>query len=210
MTRQLLMGWATSASLLVPSTPALAQTTPSGPPPVILSPGDLVRIVVWEKPELSGEFVVTPEGTLAHPLYQDVPVAGVSLAVAKMRLRDFLARTYTKDPLLTVEPLFRVTVGGEVRQPNVLTVPRGTTVAQAVALGGGVAERGRASGVRLIRGGRTYQVDLTRPHPDAAPIQVLSGDQIIVPRGRNFFRDVLAPLASLTAAVASVIAVTRL
>jgi hypothetical protein len=31
-----------------------------------------------------------------------------------------------------------------------------------------------------------------------------------VPRGRNFFRDVLAPLASLTAAVASVIAVTRL
>jgi polysaccharide export outer membrane protein len=210
MTLDALVRWVALAGLLLAPTPAQAQTPPGGAPAVVLAPGDLVRIVVWQKPELSGEFVVTPEGTLAHPLYQDVPVAGVTLAVAKQRLRDFLAQSYTKDPLLTVEPLFRVTVGGEVRQPNVLTVPRGTTVAQAVALGGGVAERGRASGVRLLRGGRTYQVDLTRPEPDATTLQVLSGDQIIVPRGHNFFRDVLAPLASLTAAVASVIAVTRL
>jgi polysaccharide export outer membrane protein len=187
-------------------TPALAQssTSSAAPAPVVLTPGDMVRLTVWQKPELSGEFVVTPEGTLAHPLYQDIPVAGVPLSVAKTRLKEFLAATYTKDPLLTVEPLFRVTVAGAVRQPNLYSVPRNTTVGQVVALAGGVSEQGKASSVRLLRQGKTYKVDLTRPEPEAAQVPLVSGDQIIVPRGGNFFRDVLGPMASLTAALVSI------
>jgi polysaccharide export outer membrane protein len=209
MTARLLMRTLLALSLLAVARPALGQNPPGAAASVTLVPGDIVRIVVWQKPELSGEFVVTPEGALAHPLYQDVQVAGVPLTVAKTRLRDFLAQTYTKDPLLTVEPLFRVTVGGEVRQPNLYTVPRGTTVAQAVALAGGVTERGKASAVRVLRGGRTTLVDLTRPEPDAQAVPLTSGDQVIVARGHNFFRDVLGPFASVTAAVVSVIVVLR-
>jgi polysaccharide biosynthesis/export protein len=185
-------------------TPALAQSTTKPAASVILEPGDMVRITVWQKPELSGEFVVSPEGSLAHPLYQDVPIAGVPLPVAKTRLKQFLAATYTKEPLLTVEPLFRVTVAGAVRQPNLYSVPRNTTVGQVVALAGGVSEQGKASSVRLLRQGKTYKVDLTRPEPEAAQVPLVSGDQIIVPRGGNFFRDVLGPMASLTAAIVSI------
>jgi len=175
----------------------------------MLVPGDLVRVTVWQKPELSGEFMVNPEGSLAHPLYQEVQVVGVPLSVAKTRLRDFLASTFTKDPLITMEPLFRVTVGGEVRQPNLYSVPRGTTVAQVVALAGGVSERGKASKVHLLRTGKDTRVDLTGSNPETANLTLLSGDQIIVGRGHNFFRDVLGPFASLTAAVVSVIVVFR-
>jgi polysaccharide export outer membrane protein len=209
MTARPLRWWIATVALLAQTAPALGQDAPAPVTPVVLAPGDLVRIVVWQKPELSGEFAVTPEGTLAHPLYQDVHVAGVSLQVAKMRLRNFLAESYTKEPLLTVEPLFRVTVAGEVRQPNLYTVPRGTTVGQVVALAGGVTERGKASAVRLLRAGRTTMVDLTRPEANAPLVQLVSGDQIIVARGHNFFRDVMGPLASVTAAVVSVIVVTR-
>lgn len=187
--------------------PASAQTP--APAPVMLVPGDLVRVTVWQKPELSGEFMVNPEGSLAHPLYQEVQVVGVPLSVAKTRLRDFLASTFTKDPLITMEPLFRVTVGGEVRQPNLYSVPRGTTVAQVVALAGGVSERGKASKVHLLRTGKDTRVDLTGSNPETANLTLLSGDQIIVGRGHNFFRDVLGPFASLTAAVVSVIVVFR-
>lgn len=209
MTARLLVRMLLALTLVAQASPVLAQKPAGAAASVVLVPGDLVRIVVWQKPELSGEFVVTPEGALSHPLYQDVQVAGVSLTVAKMRLRDFLAQTYTKDPLLTVEPLFRVTVGGEVRQPNLYTVSRGTTVAQAVALAGGVTERGKASAVRVLRDGRTTVVDLTRPEPDAQAVPLTSGDQVIVARGHNFFRDVLGPFASVTAAVVSVIVVLR-
>jgi protein involved in polysaccharide export with SLBB domain len=209
MTARLLLRVLLAICLVAEARPALGQQTAGAAASVVLKPGDLVRIVVWQKPELSGEFAVTPEGTLAHPLYQDVEVAGIPLTVAKTRLRDFLAQTYTKEPLLTVEPLFRVTVGGEVRQPNLYTVPRGTTVAQAVALAGGVTERGKASAVRVLREGRATTVDLTRPEPATQSEQLVSGDQVIVTRGHNFFRDVLGPFASLTAAVVSVIVVVR-
>lgn len=198
--------WASVLGVLG-AAPASAQTP--APAPVMLVPGDLVRVTVWQKPELSGEFMVNPEGSLAHPLYQEVQVVGVPLSVAKTRLRDFLASTFTKDPLITMEPLFRVTVGGEVRQPNLYSVPRGTTVAQVVALAGGVSERGKASKVHLLRGGKDTRVDLTGSNPETANLTLLSGDQIIVGRGHNFFRDVLGPFASLTAAVVSVIVVFR-
>jgi polysaccharide export outer membrane protein len=175
----------------------------------VLAPGDLVRITVWENPSLSGEFTVNPEGTLNHPLYQEVHVAGVPLSQAKARLHDFLAGTYTKDPLLTVEPLFRVMVGGEVRLPNLYSVPRGTTVTQAVALAGGVTDRGKPSSVRLIRRGKNTIIDLNRPEPEGEASTLMSGDQVVVPRGHNVFRDFLGPFSSLTAAIVSVIVVVR-
>ena len=33
---------------------------------IVLSPGDSVRIVVWRKPEMSGDFIVGPDGTITH------------------------------------------------------------------------------------------------------------------------------------------------
>jgi protein involved in polysaccharide export with SLBB domain len=186
-----------------------AQSTPPREEPVVLTPGDLVRVTVWQRPEFSGEYLVTPEGSLAHPLYQDVKVAGVPLAEAKARLRAFLAQTYSKDPQLTMEPLFRITVGGEVRAPNLYTVPRGTTVAQAVALAGGVTQQGKASKVRVIRRTGSSMIDITRPEPSQGSEQLVSGDQVLVSRGHNFFRDVLGPFSSITAAVVSIIVVVR-
>jgi polysaccharide export outer membrane protein len=203
----LVTAWRAITALVLTAATGAAQAKPAST--VTLAPGDLVRLTVWQKPELSGEFMVTPEGSLSHPLYQDVQVVGVPLPEAKARIRAFLTQTYTKDPLLTLEPLFRVSVGGEVRQPNLYSVPRGTTVAEAVALAGGITERGSASKVRLLRPGRDTKLDLTGSKPESAGVTVTSGDQIIVGRGHNFFRDIVGPFASLTAAVVSVIVVVR-
>src|ERR1700736_1850648 len=48
-----------------------------------LSPGDVVRIVVWRKPEFSGDFVVAPDSSITHPLYREVKVVGVPLHVVE-------------------------------------------------------------------------------------------------------------------------------
>lgn len=190
-------------------TPARAQGHAPAPSGDVLVTGDLVRITVWEKPELSGEFLVNPEGTLAHPLYQEVRVAGVPLAVAKQRLREFLAASYTKDPLIVVEPLLRVSVGGQVNAPNVYSVPRGTTVTQAVALAGGATNEAKLSNTRVLRGGQIIKLDLTKADPAGAGQPVKSGDQVLIGRRGNFFRDGIGPFASLTAAVISIVVVVR-
>src|SRR5262245_37712711 len=73
---------------------AAAQNDASAANSGELLPGDMVRITVWQNPELSGEFLVNPEGGVAHPVYQEVKVTGVPLTEAKRRIRDLLAKSY--------------------------------------------------------------------------------------------------------------------
>lgn len=171
---------------------------------IVLAPGDQVRVTVWRKPELSGELLVAADGSLKHPIYQDVKVAGLTVSAAKERIREFLLR-FEATPQVSLEPLLQVSVGGEVRQPNLYRLPPETDIAQAVAIAGGPSERGRLDRVRVIRGSQDVMLDLTRPTATAARMPIASGDRVFVGRrGGNFFRDVLAPVASFAAALGSV------
>jgi protein involved in polysaccharide export with SLBB domain len=190
-------------------TTVMAQTSAVEDSAAGLSPGDPVRVKVWREPELSGDFVVTPEGTLDHPRFDTVQVAGVPLQVARARLRAFLSKEYT-DPLIILEPMLRVAVQGEVRQPSLYPMSRSTTVGQAIAIAGGPTDRGKLNEVRLVRGKEQLRLDLTKPTASDASMLVRSGDQLYVGRrGGSFFRDVLTPFASLTAAFVGVIVAIR-
>lgn len=188
---------------------AAAQSAIAPGAVLVLQPGDRVHLAVWRKPDLSGEFVVNSDSGLSHPLLQIVKVAGVPLPVAKERLTEFIAQT-EQNPQLTLEPLFRITVGGEVRTPNVFSLPGATTVSQAIAGAGGPTERGKLSAVRLYRAGRRIPLNLNDPRSEDANRVIQSGDNIIVGRsGINLFRDVIAPGASLTAALVSILVAIR-
>ncbi len=193
--------------------PLWAASAQRAAPPLndpVLRPGDQLRITVWRHPDLSGEFMVGTDSTLVHPVYQVVKVAGVPLPVVKERLRGMLV-TYEQDVQLVIEPLFAVTVAGEVRQPNLYRLPQGTTIAQAVALAGGPTEQGRLDKVRVIRRDSEITVDLARGYSRYEALPIASGDQVLVARRRDFnlLRDGILPVASLTAAVAAVITARR-
>lgn len=170
------------------------------PGDAVLAPGDILRIAVWRRPEMSGEFVVAPDSTITHPLYRAVKVAGIPLPMVEARVREFLDRQEAS-PTFVLSPLLRVFVGGEVRQPGVHTVPPGTTVAQAVALAGGATDRGRLDRVTVARGVSRDQIDLTSGDSRSATAEVRSNDQLFVARRRNFIGEVLAPTASVVAAI---------
>ena len=167
-----------------------------------IAPGDVLRITVWRKPEFSGDFPVAPDGSITHPLYRELKVAGLPFNAVEDVLRNFLSR-FEANPSFVVSPLLRVFVGGEVRLPSVYTLPPRTTVAQAVAQAGGATERGRLDQVRVRRQDNVVVVDLTRPD-GAVPPEIHSGDQIIVGRSRSFLRDYLGPASSVIAALAAV------
>lgn len=169
----------------------------------VLEPGDLLRITVWQRPEFSGEFIVAPDGSITHPLYRTVQVADVPLPEAEGRVRQFLTQ-FVAQPAFSFSPLFRVFVGGEVRQPNTLTLPPGTTVAQAIALSGGPTGQANATDVRVLRADRTIAIDLTNPDGASARTTIRSGDQIVVGRRGPGFREAIAPVASVVAALAGI------
>ncbi|MEJ7810645.1 MAG: SLBB domain-containing protein [Gemmatimonadaceae bacterium] len=191
-------------SVCLACTPALAQSSAArGSATIVLEPGDLVRITVWRKPELSGDILVAADSTLKHPLYRDVKIAGLPLPAAHARLQEFL-KQFEASPQLVLEPLFRVTVGGEVRNPNLYSLAPETTISQAVALAGGPTERGRLDQVRVLRGGRELRVNLTSAGAQGTQMPIVSGDQIFVVRQRSVFRDVILPAASVVGAAAAI------
>ena len=175
---------------------------------VVLHPGDMVKVTVWRNQEMSGDFMVGVNGALRHPLYQEVPIAGIPLYQVEQRLTQFLTK-YEQNPQLVVEPLFKVTVGGEVRLPNLYPLPRTTTVSQAVAQAGGVTQDGRLDKIDLYRGGQKIEMDLTEASGRWANEPIQSGDQIIVTKKSNFVRNVFLPLVGVAGAVASIINVAR-
>ncbi len=186
-----------AADLVAQTTPTEIRTGGS------LNPGDQIRIAVWRQPEFSGDFAVTGDGTVAHPLYREVQVTGIPISTVEERLRTFLTR-YIATPQFVIQPLVKIILGGEVRSPNVYAVPPETSVAQAIVLAGGPTESGRLDRIRVIRDGGEISVDLTDPRSTASTLQIRSGDQILVARRRNVFRDYVAPGFSIVGAAVGI------
>jgi polysaccharide export outer membrane protein len=167
-----------------------------------------VRIVVWRKPEMSGDFIVGPDGTITHPLYRSVRIGGVPFGTAEINVRNFLAR-FEQDPQFVVEPLVRVAVSGEVSRPQVFALRPETTLSEAVAHAGGPTQFAKRDRVRVLRresngSQREFYVNILDPERNSGGLRVHSGDQIVVERRKSFFRDILLPTLTVVGSVASI------
>jgi len=174
----------------------------------VLTPGDSVRIVVWRKPEFSGDFVIAPDGSITHPLYRSVRVAGVPFATAEVNIRRFLSG-FEENPQFVMEPLIRIAISGEVTRPSVFATRPETTVGEALARAGGANQNAARNRVRIIRFTPTgqqqvFRVDLENSNSTDFSLPVRSGDQIVVDRKKSFTKDILLPTLGVIGSVASV------
>lgn len=190
------------------SQPAAAQEPRAQAEQSVLTPGDSVRIVVWRKPEFSGDYVIAPDGSISHPLFREVKVAGVPFQTAESNLRTFLSR-FDENPQFVMEPLIRVAVSGEVTRPQVFAVRPETTIGEAVARAGGTTQFGARNRVRVLRfdpGGQQRQlmVDISDASTSGGTMPIRSGDQIVVDRKKSFVKDILLPALGVIGSIASV------
>jgi polysaccharide export outer membrane protein len=151
----------------------------------VLRPGDRVRITVWRNAELSGTYTVGPAGEIQHPLYRTVRVADLPPARVEEALRAFL-RTFDANPEFLVEPLYPVTITGEVVAPARIDAPPGHTLARAIEQVGGITQGGRLDRVVLTRAGTRRRVSLRDPGPAGGGMLLRSGDQIRVEPRRGW------------------------
>jgi protein involved in polysaccharide export with SLBB domain len=185
------------------TTPALAwgqsAANPSAGAEVALMPGDLVRIEIWREEDLSGDFQVAPDGTVTLPLVGRRSVIGLPLD----RLRDTLLAQYQvelRNPSITITPLRRVHVLGEVNQPGLYPIDPTLSLAGAVALAGGATPSGDLRKIRVVRGGEVLRLRVG-PGATLESADVRSGDQIFVERRSWFERNstfVVSALLSVT------------
>src|SRR5262245_18169191 len=67
-----------------------------------LGPADQVRITVFNEPELTGQFVVGSQGTIAYPLVGNIRAAGLTVQEFTEALQTALAQ-YVRAPSVSVE-----------------------------------------------------------------------------------------------------------
>lgn len=162
-----------------------------------LNPGDVIRLSVWKEDSLTREATVQPDGSVAFPLAGQVPAAGKSAAELEAEIARRIAR-YVAEPVVTIELLDakgnRVYVLGEVQRPGQFQLDRPTSLAQAIALAGGLTPFASKRAIRLLRrdaGGAEQAIVIdferaTRAGGAEANLVLQAGDTIVVPGGSLF------------------------
>jgi polysaccharide biosynthesis/export protein len=127
-----------------PSTPLSPQRTLAGGQ-YIVGPNDALTISIFDQPQLTGKYIVQPDGTFTFPLLGRLNVGGLTLQAVENELRDRLAKGYLKDPQVGVSvDQYRsqqVFVMGEVRSPGSLQFTGVMTIIEALARAGSTTDR---------------------------------------------------------------------
>jgi polysaccharide export outer membrane protein len=208
---------------MLPATVAAQDTVRTGLPPVdttaaqsgiersvgVLRPGDALKIAVWREEELSGEYLIDARGLVQIPGLGDIIVAGLTPMEVKERLSEQLVRRGIVSPEISVQPVIRVSVLGEVRSPGLLSVEPGTNLIHLITLAGGPTERANMKSVRVIRAGRPYEVDLQSAlsGSSAGRVVLFSNDVVFLDRRRGLTRENLSFGMNLLTAVLSIVSV---
>lgn len=67
-----------------------------------IGPGDILSINVYDNPEFSGDFTVTPEGFIVYPLIGEIKAAGITIDELRKTITDLLGKDYLYDPVVSV------------------------------------------------------------------------------------------------------------
>ncbi len=106
-----------------------------------LGVADKVKIKVQEWPDLSGEYTVTPDGSVSLPLIGNVNAAGLRLKEFAQQISERLKqRSEGSDQVLTAVEIaqFRpFSIMGDVQRPGQYPYRPGLTVLEAVTVAGG-------------------------------------------------------------------------
>jgi polysaccharide biosynthesis/export protein len=134
---------------------------------------DVIRVAVWQNPDLNVTVPVRPDGRISVPLVGDIEAGGRTPEEVSAEITGKL-ENYVRNPQVTVivdqlrshEYLARVRVTGAVRTPISIPYRQGMTVLDAVLAAGGTNEFAAADRTELYRkegaATRAYAVRLDR------------------------------------------------
>jgi polysaccharide export outer membrane protein len=119
-----------------------------------ISQQDILQISVFQVNDLNSAVQVSQDGNITLPLIGRFQVAGRTTTEAEQIIAGKLRQKYLQSPQVSVSVKTygkRITVSGAVGSARVLPDDGGTTLSQAVANAGGVAEIGNSSRVHVAR-----------------------------------------------------------
>lgn len=195
--------------LLLLATPALAQTlAPSQRLDYVVGAQDVLKVAVFDEPQLSGTFRVDTDGSFTYPFVGRVKAVGQSLRAIEAELARMLGEGYVRNPQVSIEvEQYRSRsffVVGEVRSPGRYALTPEMTLIEALAQAGSTTPTAgsellilhaadQRNGEQAEPGGtpanRTTRVNLADLQSGrlANNIILREGDTIFVAKAERFF-----------------------
>lgn len=184
------------AALLLVAQPALAQQPGASvaPQEYRLGAGDVIRVSVFQNPDLTLESRLTEAGVVSYPLLGSLRLGGLSVTAAEKLIADGLRTgNFVKSPQVTVVVMQvrgnQVSVLGQVNRPGRYPLELADTrLTDVLSMAGGTAPGGAdlvvISGTRE---GKPFRLEVDLPAVFAAggrdkDIVLLNGDAVWVDR----------------------------
>ena len=167
--------------------------------------GDAVKITIWESWEragintfasnFNGEYVIDGEGFMVLPIFGKINVIGMTPERLADLLRQKLA-PFTKDPIILVVPLIRITLVGQLGKPGSYRVDPSNSLWDIFRMAGGPNPNGDLKRTGIRRGGETIKKDLFETWEEGYSLKeigVKTGDVIFIHARRRFsFRQFMS------------------
>lgn len=171
-----------------------------------IQPGDTLQIEVLEDASLNRSVSVLPNGQISFPFAGTINASGRTIGQVQAAIRGAIAGNFAAPPTVFVGvvprfqpdtaiagPVIDVYFVGEVNNPGLVEVKKGTTLLQAVAISGGVSRFAAIKRIQLRRtdGAGVQRVTILnyKALADGAvtnDIELRDGDVILVPERRLF------------------------
>ncbi len=156
----------------------------------ILNPGDGVRITFLNiTDQISGDYFIQQDGSLQLPFIGIVKTTNIDYKTIRQTIFNKYSELY-KDPALTIQPLIRINIMGEVRTPGYYYVTDIEKMTGILALAGGVTGAAATDDIYIIRNDQEIQLkksEVIEKGNTAADLGLQSGDRIFIPR--SFWAD---------------------
>ena len=179
--------------LVVPAAPSQAADVPPVPADYVIGAEDVLNITSRFHEDLSGDWVVRPDGKVALPLLKDVVAAGLTIEEFRAKITAAIAPFLKGDPVFTVQPKQinsrKVYITGEVNKPGPFPLLGPMTVLQLLSNAGGLTVYAKQKDILIIRPGESGpQVSIRFNYEDVRHgrnldqnILLKPGDQVVVP-----------------------------
>lgn len=124
------------------------------PTDYVIGPDDVLGIIFWRDPDMTGDVTVRPDGNITLPLIRDIKAAGLR----PDELREQIAKAasqYIQDPNVTVVVRQinsrNVFITGNVARPGPYPLSGQMTVLHLISIAGGLTEFADAKKIMIMR-----------------------------------------------------------
>jgi len=123
--------------------------------PYLLQAGDKVELIVAQRQDLSGDYIIGPDGLLALPLAGSIEIKNLTREQAESKIESVLKKHYSTISIILKIKSYQSSayyvIIGEIKQPGTYPIINRISLLKALGTAGGLSEDAAIGSIQLVR-----------------------------------------------------------